>query len=42
MADKSWVVLIAALVFWTVLFYLMDRLIMQSQGLPVGSNLMPL
>ena len=42
MADRNWIVFIAALAIWAVLFYLMDRSIMQSQGLPVGPNLMPL
>ncbi len=33
--------LLVALAGWFVYFYAIDWLIMQSQGLPVGWNLMP-
>lgn len=42
MAEKNWVVIVAALLFWAAFFYLMDRNIMNWQGLPVGADLMPL
>lgn len=32
---------LVALAGWSVYFYAIDWLIMQSQGLPVGWNLMP-
>jgi len=42
MTGSNWVTLAVALVVWAVIFYAMDRYIMASQGLPVGTNLMPL
>lgn len=42
MAERSWLVFLFALLVWAALFYLMDRSIMNSQGLPVGADLMPL
>ncbi|MFQ5774867.1 MAG: hypothetical protein ACE5GS_10140 [Kiloniellaceae bacterium] len=34
-------VFLVALIFWAVYFYLLDRSIMDVQGLPVGWDLMP-
>lgn len=42
MADRNWLVFIVALLVWAAVFYTMDRSIMNSQGLPVGADLMPL
>ena len=41
MAVNKWVVLIVALIAWSLIFYVMDRYIMSAQGLPVGIDLMP-
>jgi hypothetical protein len=41
MLANRWIVLAAALVFWTVYFHTIDRLVMNAQGLPVGIDLMP-
>ncbi len=41
MARNKWLVFILALVGWAAVFYLLDRYLMASQGLPVGANLMP-
>ena len=35
-------VLVAALAVWFVYFYLLDKLILAGQGLPVGWDLMPI
>lgn len=42
MADRNWIVFFVALFFWAGLFYAMDWMVMNSQGLPVGADLMPL
>jgi hypothetical protein len=42
MLGNKWVVFLVALVAWAAIFYLIDKSIMESQGLPVGANLMPL
>jgi len=42
MAANNLIVFVAALLIWAAIFYVMDRYIMTSQGLPVGANLMPL
>ena len=42
MLGNKWLVLVAALVLWAAYFYVVDRLIMEGQGLPVGANLMPI
>jgi hypothetical protein len=42
MPGKKWRVFVAALVLWAAYFYLIDKLIMEGQGLPVGANLMPI
>ncbi|MFT7592747.1 MAG: hypothetical protein ACI8R4_000054 [Paracoccaceae bacterium] len=41
MTGRSLVVFVGALVVWAAFFYLMDKSIMQAQGLPVGADLMP-
>lgn len=41
MTQNKWLTFIAALLFWALVFYTFDRLIMAIQGLPVGINLMP-
>ena len=41
MFANKWVVLMVALVVWAAFFYSMDKFIMEGQGLPVGSDLMP-
>ena len=41
MLGNKWVVLVAALAFWGAFFYFIDKSIMESQGLPVGADLMP-
>jgi hypothetical protein len=42
MPGKKWLVFGAALALWAAYFYLIDKLIMEGQGLPVGANLMPI
>ena len=42
MPDNKWLVLVVALVLWAAFFYVIDKLIMEGQGLPVGANLMPI
>jgi len=42
MAARNWLAFVLSLIFWAGFFYIMDRLIMAGQGLPVGPNLMPL
>ncbi len=42
MLGNKWLVLAAALVLWAGFFYVIDRLIMEGQGLPVGANMMPI
>ncbi len=41
MRMRKYVVFMVALVVWAGFFYLMDKSVMQAQGLPVGANLMP-
>lgn len=41
MVMQKYVVFIVALIAWAAFFYLMDKSIMQAQGLPVGADLMP-
>lgn len=41
MMVRKYVVFVVALVVWAGFFYVMDKSIMQAQGLPVGANLMP-
>lgn len=41
MLGNKWLVFVAALVIWAAYFYFMDVWIMEIQGLPVGSDLMP-
>lgn len=41
MLGNKWVIFVAALIVWVAVFYFMDKFIMESQGLPVGTNLMP-
>ncbi len=41
MLANRWIVLAAALIFWTAYFHTIDHLIMTGQGLPVGIDLMP-
>jgi len=38
---KKLLVFMAAIVMWAAFFYVMDKTIMESQGLPVGTDLMP-
>jgi len=37
----KYVVFVLALVAWAGFFYLMDKAVMQAQGLPVDADLMP-
>jgi hypothetical protein len=39
--TNKWVVFAGALLVWFFYFYVIDWLIMEGQGLPVGWNLMP-
>jgi hypothetical protein len=39
--SNKWFILLAALVVWSAYFYVMDKFIMEAQGLPVQINLMP-
>ena len=41
MAMRKYLVFLVALVVWAGIFYLMDKSIMQAQGLPVGADLLP-
>ncbi len=41
MLQNKWATLPAALILWAVYFYAVDLVIMEVQGLPVSSNLMP-
>lgn len=41
MLGNKWVVLAVALIVWAAFFYLMDKSVMEGQGLPVGADLMP-
>lgn len=41
MLGNKWVVLAGAMVLWAAFFYFIDVSIMESQGLPVGADLMP-
>jgi hypothetical protein len=41
MLSNKWVVLVAAIVLWSVYFHTIDRMVMNAQGLPVGIDLMP-
>ena len=42
MNRKQLTAALVGLALWAAYFYLMDRYIMQAQGLPVGYDLMPL
>jgi hypothetical protein len=42
MAANKWLAFIVALAVWAAVFYVMDRYIMNAQGLPVGTDLMPI
>ena len=42
MLGNKWLVFGVALVVWAGIFYVMDKSIMETQGLPVGTDLMPL
>lgn len=41
MSANKYLVFILAAVAWTAYFYVIDWLIMEGQGLPVGWSLMP-
>ncbi len=41
MMASKYLVFVVALVAWTGYFYVLDKSIMQGQGLPVGADLMP-
>jgi len=41
MVMRRYVVFVVALLVWGAFFYVMDKSIMQAQGLPVGADLMP-
>jgi len=41
MQSRKILGLLVGLVLWAAYFYLMDRYIMNVQGLPVGPDLMP-
>lgn len=41
MLGNKWVVFVVALIVWAAVFYFMDKSIMEFQGLPVGTDLMP-
>jgi len=41
MMRNKWLVLVIGLAFWAGYFYLIDKSIMEGQGLPVAANLMP-
>lgn len=41
MLNNQWIVLVAALVLWSIYFHAIDWAIMEAQGLPVGLDLMP-
>jgi hypothetical protein len=42
MLRNKWLVFVAALVLWAAYFYVIDMLIMEGQGLPIGADLMPI
>lgn len=42
MLGNKWLIFVVALVLWGGVFYAMDKAVMESQGLPVGTDLMPL
>jgi len=39
--SNKWLVLVVALLVWTVYFQTMDWMLMEAQGLPVKMSLMP-
>lgn len=41
MLKNKWFVFVVALLVWAAFFYWMDGAIMEGQGLPVGTDLMP-
>lgn len=41
MLGNKWLVFVVALIVWAAVFYFMDKFIMEFQGLPVGTDLMP-
>lgn len=41
MLKNKWFVFVAALFVWAAVFYVMDKSIMEYQGLPVRADLMP-
>jgi len=41
MLGNKWVVFALALIVWGAVFYFMDKSVMEIQGLPVGTDLMP-
>ena len=41
MNSKQVVAVLVGLAIWAAYFYLMDRYLMNAQGLPVGYDLMP-
>ena len=41
MLGNKWVVFAVAIIVWLAVFYFIDKSIMETQGLPVGTNLMP-
>jgi hypothetical protein len=41
MMSNKWIVLVLALVFWAGYFHTIDWVLMEAQGLPVKTSLMP-
>jgi len=41
MLGNKWLVFVVALAVWVGVLYLLDKSIMEGQGLPVAANLMP-
>ncbi len=41
MLGNKWVVFAVAIIVWLGIFYFIDKSIMETQGLPVRTNLMP-
>lgn len=41
MLQNRWIVFTAALILWAVYFHTVDWALMEAQGLPVATNLMP-
>lgn len=41
MSEYNWTIAVFALIGWALYFYLLNGVVMEAQGLPVGWTLMP-